>query len=517
MISAELAGGDCLNAGCVPSKALLRCAKLIREVRKAASSIDNEYGIHFLLRHEEEEGGGDGDGDGDYGGVGGGDGESNENSATTGRREEGGNRRRRRRRRVDVEVGVDFPRIMERMRALRSKIAPVDGHARGISLGTQVYQGRGAFVSPGSIEVVEYGSAAGDPGNPTLSFGNAVVATGGRPRVPREIPGLVDSPHTTNVDLFNLASLPPRMVVLGSGVVAMEMAQAFATFGSRVTVVSSGRSGKLLSGAADEDAVRVLRRALEDDGVTFVVGATVREVATLRRPTGPTAETAATTGGVGGGDPTTLPLMRISLTTTTTTRGDDDDDDEGGGRGGMRQIDLECECLLVAMGRVANVESMGLENANVEYDPYDGILVDEFSRSISNPNVYAVGDCVAHVPRLTHGMFFCFPIYPPPPPPSHFVVVIVISSIPFFRHSAKMMHVRTTSFRVILFSVIYSPFLLLVLALLSFFWDENYDKTKSVGRNGEGRRSELAVRGDVEARFAGRSGGDVHRSRIRGR
>ena len=49
MISAELAGGDCLNAGCVPSKALLRCAKLIREAKKVAMK-DNEYGISFKLK-----------------------------------------------------------------------------------------------------------------------------------------------------------------------------------------------------------------------------------------------------------------------------------------------------------------------------------------------------------------------------------------------------------------------------------------------------------------------------------
>ena len=49
MISAELSGGDCLNAGCVPSKALLRCAKLIREAKKVAMR-DNEFGISFRLK-----------------------------------------------------------------------------------------------------------------------------------------------------------------------------------------------------------------------------------------------------------------------------------------------------------------------------------------------------------------------------------------------------------------------------------------------------------------------------------
>ncbi|KAL3827690.1 hypothetical protein ACHAXA_000563 [Cyclostephanos tholiformis] len=382
MISAELAGGDCLNAGCVPSKALLRCAKLIREVRKATAR-DNEYGIRLRGVGRQRRGDGGNEREHDH--------DENEDESEN----------------DDVEVSVDFPRIMERMRKLRSNIAPVDGHARGSSIGTQIFQGRGTFISHDKIEVIEYGKESGDKSNPILSFDNAVIATGGRPRVPSDIPGLLDAPYTTNVDLFNLQVLPPRMVVLGSGVVAMEMAQAFATFGSNVTVVSTGKSGKLLSGA-DDDAVHALRGALEDDGITFVTGAKVLEIMTLRRggrssppiqemtstTTTTTTTTTTKTGGSGDGD-SQLPLMKISLA-TMTRNGDDVVHSES------RIIDLECECLLVAMGRVANVDSLGLDFVNVKYDPVNGILVDEYSKSISNPNVYAVGDCVAYVPRLTH-------------------------------------------------------------------------------------------------------------------
>jgi pyruvate/2-oxoglutarate dehydrogenase complex dihydrolipoamide dehydrogenase (E3) component len=63
---------------------------------------------------------------------------------------------------------------------------------------------------------------------------------------------------------------------------------------------------------------------------------------------------------------------------------------------------LECECLLVAIGRTANVQSIGLESANIQYHHTNGIIVNDLAQSISNPNVYAVGDCVANVPRLTH-------------------------------------------------------------------------------------------------------------------
>jgi len=323
MISGELAGGDCLNAGCVPSKALLRCAKMIREARKAATP-NNEFGISFRSKSGVEP--------------------------------------------MEVDVQVDFPKIMERMRKLRSHIAPIDGHDRGSSLGTQTFQGKGVFTSPSTIEVVEHGKSVGDPSNPTLHFRKAVVATGGRPYVPDTIKGLKDAPYTTNLNLFNLQSLPKRMVVLGAGIVALEMAQAFATFGTEVTVLQRSR---LLS-KGDDEAAHVLEAALEKEGVKFLSGVTVDEVETLRRPSSNTdAE---------------LPLMSVSLTCNEHSS----------------KVSLECECLLLALGRIANVESMGLEDGDVDFHPTKGVLVNDYAQSISNPNVYAVGDCVANVPRLTH-------------------------------------------------------------------------------------------------------------------
>lgn len=325
MVSGELAGGDCLNAGCVPSKALLRCAKLIREARKAARA-GNEYGVSFRAK----------------------DGEGGSKPA-------------------EVEVAVDFPRIMQRMRRLRSEIAPVDGHDRGASLGAESFQGRGVFVSPDTIEVVEHGKSLGDASNPRLTFRKAVVATGGRPNVPSNIEGLAEAPYTTNLNLFNLQTLPKRMVVLGAGIVALEMAQAFAAFGSEVTVLQRSR---LLS-KGDDEAAGVLKEAMEEEGVTFLSGVDVGGVETLCGPSG---------------DGEGLPLMRVSLTCNE--------------RPGT--VGLECECFLLALGRTANVESMGLEAAGVQYHPTKGVLVNDYARSISNPNVYAVGDCVANVPRLTH-------------------------------------------------------------------------------------------------------------------
>ena len=266
-----------------------------------------------------------------------------------------------------VKVDVDFGRVMRRMRSLRAQIAPVDGHDRGDSVGVQTFQGRGVFTSPNTIEVVEHGRELGDEKNPTIHFRKAVIATGGRPTVPGDVSGLKDAPYTTNLNLFNLQQLPRRMVVLGAGIVALEMAQAFAAFGSEVTVLA--RSRPLSSG--DDEASKVIRATLEKDGVRFLTGASVREVRTIRRPSSETE----------------LPLMSLSLSCNERDA----------------EVELDCECLLLATGRTANVEDMGLEEGGVDFHPTRGVLVNDFAQSRSNPNVYAVGDCVANVPRLTHG------------------------------------------------------------------------------------------------------------------
>mmetsp|Transcript_25033 Transcript_25033/g.51178 ORF Transcript_25033/g.51178 Transcript_25033/m.51178 type:complete len:668 (+) Transcript_25033:59-2062(+) len=306
MISDHLAGGDCLNVGCVPSKALIKCARAASGARKLS-----EFGVS----------------------VG--------NSA-------------------DQSVTVDFGKVMQRMRGIRAIIAPADGHDGTTSTGAQVFQGRGRFVSPDTIEV----------DGKELKFRKAVIATGGRAAIPSNIDGLADAPYTTNAELFNLQALPPRMVILGAGVVALEMAQTFASFGSRVSVVQ--RSSYLFqSKGGDKEAAEVIQGALEEEGVNFLSEAKTTRVETVR--------------DADENDPSSFPLMKVVVNKSDGI-----------------EVELECECLLVATGRVPNVENMGLEQANVDYDPKRGVLINDLAQSTSNPNVYAVGDCAAGVPRLTH-------------------------------------------------------------------------------------------------------------------
>ena len=293
LISEQLAGGDCLNVGCVPSKALIRSAKAVSQVRSAA-----EFGVIIT---------------GDY--------------------------------------KVDFEAVMARVRKCRAAISPADGHSGSEATGTHVFQGRGVLTGPNTVEV----------NGKTLKFKNCVIATGGRPAVPN-VPGLKDAPYTTNEQLFNLEALPPRMVILGAGVIALEMAQSFALLGSSVTVIN--RSSRLFeSKGGDQEAAEIMQKELEKDGVTFLCNANTEKVETLSK-----------------GTADEFPTMKVTV--------------DG--------VDHECECLLVAAGRAANVENIGLDDAGVEFQVGAGIVVDDLARSVSNPSVFAVGDCVAGVPRLTH-------------------------------------------------------------------------------------------------------------------
>lgn len=144
----------------------------------------------------------------------------------------------------------------------------------------------------------------------------------------------------------------------------MEMAQSFSLLGTKVTVVN--RSSRLFeSKAGDPEAAAILQAALEKDGVTFLSSSTITNVEKLN---------------LNDDSEKGLPVIKVRV-------GDQE---------------LECDCLLVAAGRKANVENCGLEEGNVEFQVGKGVLVDDHARSVSNPSVFAVGDCCAGVPRLTH-------------------------------------------------------------------------------------------------------------------
>jgi pyruvate/2-oxoglutarate dehydrogenase complex dihydrolipoamide dehydrogenase (E3) component len=285
LIERNLMGGDCLNFGCVPSKALIRAARAWSGARES----------------QERFGGARVDGVGDFGVV------------------------------------------MERVRRIRADISPVDGAERFRDLGVDVFLGQARFTGRETVEVE----------GRRLRFRRAVVATGGRPRIPN-IPGLADAGYLTSETIFSLTALPPRLAVIGAGPIGCEMAQTFARFGSRVTLLEMGE--RILP-HDDPDAAEVVAGALRRDGVELVTGAAISAVARQGRES------------------------RVSY------------------RLGAETLEFAADALLVAVGRSPNVEELGLEAADVAFGD-QGIEVDDRMRS-TNARIYAVGD-IASPFQFTH-------------------------------------------------------------------------------------------------------------------
>jgi pyruvate/2-oxoglutarate dehydrogenase complex dihydrolipoamide dehydrogenase (E3) component len=216
LVERALLGGDCLHTGCVPSKALLRSARVVHEARS-------------------------GEGAG-----------------------------------VAAATSVDFDAVMKRLRDRRASIAPHDSAERFAALGVDIFFGDAAFADERTVTVtitskpdaVPYESIA-------LRFRRAVIATGSRPAVP-PIAWLEQRAFLTSETLFALTERPRRMLVIGAGPIGCEMAQAFALLGTAVTLADT--STRVLP-REDVDASATITRALERAGVTLALGAAVSDAA----------------------------------------------------------------------------------------------------------------------------------------------------------------------------------------------------------------------------------------------
>lgn len=288
LIERHLLGGDCLNVGCVPSKALIRSAHAAAALRDAAA-----LGI-----------------------------------------------------RVPEGGSADFASVMRRMRELRSRISTHDSARRyRDEFGVDVFFGEARFTGPGELEVE--GRA--------LRFRRAVIATGTRAALP-PIPGLADADPLTNESLFELTECPAHLAVIGAGPIGCEMAQSFRRFGSEVTIFDTAPQILIRE---DPDAAKVVARALEADGIRLQLGATIDRV----DASGPARE--------------------LSF-------------HDHSGRAATVSVDQ----ILVAAGRIPNLEGLGLEHAGVERGPSGGLRVDDRLRT-SNARIYAAGDVCLDA-RFTH-------------------------------------------------------------------------------------------------------------------
>ncbi|MCB9725781.1 MAG: mercuric reductase [Spirochaetaceae bacterium] len=279
LVERHLMGGDCLNVGCVPSKALIRAARQVHSAREAAA-----YGLP-----------------------------------------------------EPPADAVDFKEVMRRVREIRARISHEDSAERyAKEFDIDVFLGTARFVAAGRVEV----------DGQVLDWRRAVIATGARAVAP-PIPGLAEAGYLDNESVFGLVELPRRLAVIGGGPIGCELAQSFRRLGARVTLLE--RAERILT-REDPEAAAIVQAAIVRDGVELALGDAIERVERF----------------VGG--------KRLHL------RGAD----------GSTRV-LEVDEILVGVGRAPNVEDLGLERVGVEFDPREGVRVDDGLRT-TNRRIWAVGD-----------------------------------------------------------------------------------------------------------------------------
>ncbi len=235
---------------------------------------------------------------------------------------------------IDVEeVGTRMGFIAARKRLLVREFA--DYRIEGIET-FPLYFGAARFLSPTRIAVGE---------STIVESAKFVVATGSV-AAPRILPGLAETGYLDSDAVLELEEIPKSAVVLGGGYTACELGQFLSRMGARTTMLI--RSGHLLT-QSDDDVGDALTGYFRDEGIEVEMHATL--VSAQRR-------------GV-------EKVVRYIA---------DGEEREASG-----------EAIFYALGRVPNVEGLGLEQAGIEYGVRSGIAVDATLRT-TNPNVYAVGD-----------------------------------------------------------------------------------------------------------------------------
>jgi len=291
LIERHKMGGDCLNTGCVPSKAIIRAAHTMAEISRA-----QEFGI------------------------------------TTSKPE------------------VDFKQVMARVHNVIAKVEPHDSVERYSKLGVNCIAGDAKILSPWEVEV------NGD----RITTRNIVIATGARPLVPA-IPGLNTVNYLTSDSIWSLTTQPKRLLVLGGGPIGCELAQSFSRLGSDVTLVEMAEQ---LLIREDNEASELVRQSLHNDGVDIKLNHRAMRFESVTEQDG-------------------IHIQRAYLDV-----------------GNEKQVIVEFDAVMLALGRVANVQGFGLEELGITTTERGTVKVNEYLQT-EYPNIFAVGD-VAGPFQLTH-------------------------------------------------------------------------------------------------------------------
>lgn len=238
---------------------------------------------------------------------------------------------------ANVVPKVDYAAVKDHVAEVIASIAPHDSVERFEGMGVQVIQDYGTFISETEVQA----------GDTVISARRFVIATGSSPLVP-PIEGLGTVAYHTNETIFDLRETPERLIIIGGGPIGMELAQAHVRLGVPVTVLE----GDTALGKDDPELVAIALERIRDEGVVIEEGFKVTKVA-----------------GEDG----------------VTVQSED-------GR------EVRGSHLLVAVGRKANIEKLGLDKAGVKHDR--AIAVDDGLRT-SNRKIYAIGDVTGGL-QFTH-------------------------------------------------------------------------------------------------------------------
>ncbi len=278
LIEREHIGGDCTWTGCMPSKALLKVAKVAHSIRTAG-----HYGI------------------------------------------------------TAQEPVVDMAAVRQHIQRVIQEVYQHETPEATRKRGIEVVTGEARFIDAHTVQV----------GDQQMRARKFIIATGGRPAVP-PIPGLDNVPYKTNQNIFDNDRLPRHLLIMGAGPIGMEMGQAHARLGAKVTII-----GDQVMPRDEPEAVEVLQRVFAGEGIN-ILQTLVTEVC--------------------GADQD----ITLKLANGQSIQGD---------------------MLLVAVGRVPNVDTLDLEKAGVIYGK-QGIAVNDHLQT-NLPHIYAIGD-VTTGPKFTH-------------------------------------------------------------------------------------------------------------------
>jgi len=276
LIEKHKMGGDCLNTGCVPSKALIRSAKILSYVRRA-----KEFGFKK------------------------------------------GN------------IDFDFAQVMNRVHEIIKKIEPHDSVERFTKLGVDCIHGEARVVSPYEVEI----------NGKTITTRNIVIATGAAPFIP-PIPGLDKIDYYTSDTIWNIRKLPKRFLVLGGGPIGSELSQAFARLGTKVTQVQ--REPQVMV-REDPEIAELIMEKFKREGIDMLLN---HEAVRIES----------------SGDSKALICSS-----------------EG------REVSVEFDEILVAVGRAANIKGFGLKELGVTITERKTIETNEFLQT-NFPNIFCAGD-----------------------------------------------------------------------------------------------------------------------------